>query len=380
MDRKKNVFRVAIVGLGFGAEFIPIYQKHPYSELVAICQRTRSKIEKIGKKWGIEKLYTDYKELLEDRDIDAVHINTPPDQHADMCIRSLLSGKHVACTIPMALTVDDCKSITDAVKISGKKYMMMETTIYSREYLYLKELYQKGELGKLQFFRSSHQQNMRGWPEYWEGFPPLLNATHAISPVLSLGNNEAEYVSCIGSGTIEERMHCKYGSPFAIETTHIKYRNSDLAAEVTRSLFDVARQYRESFDVYATKKSFEWSQIEGRQHVMHHGEYPSCLEVPDYAHLLPEEIREFTTKGVYDNNNNKHLSFTQGSGHGGSHPHLVHEFLSALCEGREPFPNAVKASNITCSGILSHESALQGGHIIKLPEWTLENNGFQSVN
>lgn len=369
MSKLDQVYNVAIVGLSFGAEFIPIYQKHPNSNLVAICQRNEEKLEKLGSIWNIAKRYTDYDELLKDGEIDIVHINTPPELHADMCVKGLDAGKHVACTIPMALTVDDCKRIVDAQKTSGKQYMMMETVVYSREYLYLKELYETGELGKLQFLRGSHQQDMTGWAEYWEGFPPMLNSTHAISPVLSLGNNEAAYVSCIGSGSIEERMHGRYGSPYAIETTHIKFRDSDLAAEVTRSLFSVSRQYRESFDVYASKLSFEWTQVEGRSHVIFFGEEARDVKVPDYAKLLPPEIQEFTMKGVYGDEN-RHLSFIQGGGHGGSHPHLVNEFLSALVEGREPYPNAAKAANITCSGILSHESALNGGQLIKLPEWT----------
>ncbi len=68
---------------------------------------------------------------------------------------------------------------------------------------------------------------------------------------------------------------------------------------------------------------------------------------------------------------NKHLSFIQGSGHGGSHPHLVNEFVNSLVENRQPYPNAVESANITCVGILAHESAMQGGKIINLPDFTL---------
>jgi predicted dehydrogenase len=367
----KSVYNVAIVGMSFGIEFIPIFQRHSNSNLVAICQRNQENLERIGKIWGVKKLYNDFSMVINDKDIDIVHINTPPNLHADMCVAALKAGKHVACTIPMALTVEDCHRIVKAQEESGKQFMMMETTVYSREFLFLKELYLKGELGKLQFLRGSHQQDMMAWPTYWYGFPPMLNATHAISPVLSLGDNEAESVSCLGSGTIDESMHTNYGCPFSIETTHIKFKNSDLGAEVTRSLFGVAREYRESFDVYASKKSFEWKQISGKSHIIHTGEIPSEVEIPDYAHLLPKEISEFTQKGVYDNTNNKHLSFTQGGGHGGSHPHMVHEFITALLEEREPYPNAVRAANITCSGILSNQSALKNGEKIYLPAWTL---------
>ena len=139
-----------------------------------------------------------------------------------------------------------------------------------------------------------------------------------------------------------------------------------------RSLFDVARQYRESFEVYGSKKSFEWPLIEGEHCVIHTAkkpepEIPKKVETPDYAHLLPNEIQHFTGRGVYDSSENTHLSFAQGGGHGGSHPHLAHEFITALIENREPFPNAIQSANWTSVGILAHESALQGGERIWLP-------------
>ena len=374
MSKKINI---AIVGLGFGAEFIPIYQKHPNANIYAICQRNAEKLNEIGDAFGIEVRYTDYEELLKDPNIDAVHINTPIQSHAEQSLAALRAGKHVACTVPMATTVEECRQIVEAVQETGLTYMMMETVIYSREFLFVKEMYQKGELGKIQFLRASHQQDMAGWPGYWEGLPPMHYATHCVGPVLALPRAEAEYVSCFGSGRIDENLISKYGSPFAIETCHIKFKESDLSAEVTRSLFDTARQYRESFDVYGSKKSFEWTQIEHEDSVIHTGEAPERIKIPDYAHLLPEEIQSFTTAGVYDSESNQHLSFIQGSGHGGSHPHLVHEFVSALVDGREPYPNAKQSANITCVGILAHESAMKGGEIMRLPEFTFSMAGSQ---
>lgn len=369
MENKK--INVAIIGLGFGAEFIPIYQHHPNANMYAICQRDHKKLHEVGDAFGVEKRYADYDELLRDPEIDAVHINTPIQNHAEQSLKALRAGKHVACTVPMATTVEECRQIVEAVKETGLTYMMMETVIYSREFLFVKELYENGELGRLQFLRASHQQEMAGWPGYWEGLPPMHYATHCVGPVLALANADAEYVSCFGSGRIDENLISKYGSPFAIESCHIKFKNSDLAAEVTRSLFNTARQYRESFDVYGSKKTFEWTLIEHEPSVIHAGETPEKVTIPDYAHLLPAEIQAFTTGGVYDANSNQHLSFIQGSGHGGSHPHLVNEFISALVNNRQPFPNARQSANITCVGILAHESAMEGGKKINLPDFTL---------
>lgn len=368
---------IAIVGLGFGAEFIPIYQRHPNANMAAICQRTESSLDEVGDKYGIEKRYTSYKELLADPEIDAVHINSPIPNHAEQTIAALKSGKHVACTVPMATSVEDCKAIVDLCAETGLKYMMMETVVYAREFLFMKELYDKGELGKLQFLKASHQQDMDGWPGYWPGLPPMHYATHCVGPLLGLGRHEAEYVSCFASGTIREEMHDCYGSPYAVESCHVKFKDSDLSGLVYRSLFDVARQYRESIEVYGDKKGVEWPLIEGEELVVHTAkkpepEIPERVECPDFAHLLPEEIAPFTTGGVYGGEEGEdHLSFTQGAGHGGSHPHLVHQFVELLRGQGEGYPNELQSANITCTGILAHESAQKGGGIVRLPEFTL---------
>jgi predicted dehydrogenase len=371
--RKINV---AIIGLGFGAEFIPIYQAHPNATLFAVCQRNKKKLDAVADAFEVPRRYESYDELLQDPEIDAVHINTPIPDHAEQSIKALKAGKHVACTVPMATSIADCRRIVDLTKKTGLKYMMMETVVYAREYLYIKELYDSGKLGKLQFLQASHQQDMDGWPNYWPGLPPMWYATHCVGPMLALTDASAEYVSCFGSGTIRPELIKQYNSPFAVETAHVKLKDSDLTARIIRSLFDTARQYRESIDVYGSKQSFEWTLIEHEPHVLHTAKkpepkIPKKIQVPDFAKRLPKEIRKFTTQGVYDLGKKTHLSFTQGAGHGGSHPHLVHEFLSALVDDRDPRPNAVKSANWTCVGLCAHESALKGGKIVPLPKFTL---------
>lgn len=377
MSSQKPV-RVAIVGLGFGAEFIPIYQAHPGAEMTAICQRNAERLNAVGDAFGVEKRYSDYAELLQDPDIDAVHINTPIPDHAEQSIAALEAGKHVACTVPMATSVEDCRRIVELCETTGLTYMMMETVVYSREYLYMKKLLTDGELGKLQFVQASHQQDMDGWPSYWPGLPPMHYATHCVGPVLALPGLDAKTVSCFGSGRIRDELIKEYNSPFAVETAHIAMADGETSARIVRSLFDTARQYRESIDAYGSKKAVEWPLIEGEPLIVHTAkkpepEIPQRVECPDFAHLLPEPIQRFTTGGVYDTDSNEHLSFTQGAGHGGSHPHLVHEFVSALNDARAAYPDARQSANWTCVGLLAHESALAGGKLIDLPAFTLSS-------
>jgi predicted dehydrogenase len=378
-DRK---IRVAIVGLGFGAEFIRIYQAHPFAELYAICRRNKNELDACGNRFGVAVRYTDYDELLKDPNVDAVHINSPIADHAPQSIAALKAGKHVASTVPAATTIEECQQIVDAQRASSKVYMMMETVVYSREYLFVKDLYDKGELGRIQFLRGSHQQDMDGWPGYWEGFPPMHYATHCVSPCLAILSKPgkaamAQRVVCHGSGRIREELIPKYGSPFAIETATFTIRDSDTCAEVTRSLFDTARQYRESFDVSGSKKSFEWQQVENEEPIIHtksspqrpipESEIPKRVKIPDFAQLLPESIRKFTQPAAIQDA--EHLSFLQGGGHGGSHPHLAHNWLMAIRGEKPAFPDAPTSVNWTMVGICAHQSALKGGEPITIPQF-----------
>ena len=370
-----NKVRVAIIGLGFGAEFIPIYQQHPDAEMYAVCRRNKAEMDKVGDRFKIDRRYTEFKDVLNDPNVDAVHINSPIADHAPQSIAALKAGKHVACTVPMGTSVDECRQIVDLQRKTGKVYMMMETVVYAREYLFVKELYEKGELGRIQFLRGSHQQDMEGWPGDWPGLPPMWYATHCVSPCLALMSNPgkpalAESVVCHGSGRIRDELIPKYNSPFSIETATFKIAGSDVVAEVTRSLFDVARQYRESFDAYGSKQSFEWQQVENEEPVIHRKgipepEIPVRTKVPDYASRLPEGIRRFTQPAAIQDA--EHLSFLQGGGHGGSHPHLVHNFLLAAMGKQPAFPDAPTSANWTMVGLCAHESAMKGGDRVKIP-------------
>lgn len=364
----ENKIRVGIVGLGFGSNFIEIFSKHPQSEIRAICDTDQLLLSKIQKKYSVPYAYNKFGNLLEDRQVDAVLIMTPVTKHYEMVKASLLAGKHTACAVPMAGTKEECIDLVNQRRNSGKVYMMFETAVYTRTFLHVKNLRDTGQLGKIQFLRGSHQQNMSmpGWPSYWYGYPPMLYATHALSPLLTLPQKYVAKVVCYGSGTIREEYSKIYGSPFAIETALMKLDDSDLACEVTRSLFDTIRQYRESFDVYADKLSFEWEQIAGEGPVLFSGlEDARRIEIPDYAYLLPEEIRVFTGGQV---NDEKHASSVQGGGHGGSYPHLVHEFISAIMEERPSEIDADVAANWTMAGICAHESALRDGETTVVPK------------
>jgi predicted dehydrogenase len=368
-----NKLNVAVIGMNFGKEFVKLYQHHPAVGDVAICQRDPGMLAKNGDELGIpESLrYTDIDEVVTNPDIDAVHIVTPPASHAEYTIKVMKAGKHAASTVPMSMnSIEELHEICTLERETGLVYMMMETAVYTREFLYAKSLCDSGRLGKIQFVRGSHMQDMglEGWPDWCLGFPVFWYGTHAISPIVIITDKPVEYVIGHGSGSYSDDLTKRYGSPYPVETVTLKLKDSDLMAEATRSMYETVRQYRESFDVYGTKMAYEWEQIadEGAA-LFEGGESARRVFAPETDELLIESLKPFTKKDTILNKDN--VSFIQGAGHGGSHPHLVQEFIAAITEGRRPLLDARLSANITAAGILGHESALKGGEKIYLPEF-----------
>jgi predicted dehydrogenase len=158
MDQGK--LRVAVVGLGFGAEFVPIYLDHPDVQFVAACDSDPARLDSAARRFGIKRLFSDVADVVQSDEIDAVHLVSGIPDHARQAIAVLKSGKHCACTVPMATNIADLKAILAATRASGKNYMMMETAVYTRQFLYAKELLAKGEFGRIQFLRGAHYQDM----------------------------------------------------------------------------------------------------------------------------------------------------------------------------------------------------------------------------
>jgi predicted dehydrogenase len=334
-----------------------------------------ARLNAVGERFGIARRVADVRDLLAAPDIDAVHLVTGIPDHAWQATAVLEAGKHCACTVPMATTLDDLDALVAAQRRLGKNYMMMETAVYTRQFLYALGLRDQGRFGRIQFLRGAHYQDMERWPRYWAGLPPMWYATHAVAPLLAMAKTRAVRVHCFGSGRMREELHRQYGNPYPIESAIYQLAAPDLAAEVTRTLFHCARPYMESFVVYGENACYEW-QMENEDPVLFEASPVVPDQVrsntasrptpPDRPDLLPPEIARHTTR-FKATARHTHISFEQGGGHHGSHPHMVHEFVRSIVEGRAPWIDAVTAANWTAAGICAHASALRGGEAVDVP-------------
>jgi predicted dehydrogenase len=370
---------IGIVGLHFGAGFLPIYQRHPAVREVSIADTDPARLAAVGDAFGVRRRHASIDGLLADGDVDAIHLLTPVPFHAEQAVAVLRAGKHCACAVPMALTVADLHAIIEAEESSGRQYMMMETTVFSREYLYVRGLLEAGDLGDLTFYRGFHLQDLDGFPPYWRAYPPMHYVTHALSPALALTGTTVASVQCLGSGRLTADRLGDYDNPFPLEAGLFRLREHDMAVDITMSFFQTARAYAEGFSVYGSQAGVEWPDAEGGPLRIHQfgaipaggrGRAVSVREVipTDRPDLLPPEVAVFT----------RPVDLQPGPGlrpvrvrpdHGGSHPHLVHEWLTSIVTGRRPLVDARTAAAWTAPGIRAHDSALAGGQLADVPDF-----------
>ena len=274
--------RIALVGLNFGANWVSLYKEHPNVEYVALCDTNQALLNHVADKHRIERRYTRLKPILESDDYDAVHLLTPIPLHATQTISVFSSNKHCACAIPMAVSIDDIRSIVDAQRKSGKNYMLMETEVYSPTFLLAKKLYDEGEFGELQFLRGVHYQNMEGWPDYWVGLPPMYYCYHGLGPILYLVDKMVTNTLCLGSGVLPEEMQRNYGNPFPVESALFQLEDSNVVCEVTCCLFKMVRDFlTDRFYIYGDKLGFESAQIKGEKPIIFEAEHGSRIH-PQY--------------------------------------------------------------------------------------------------
>jgi hypothetical protein len=156
-----------------------------------------------------------------------------------------------------------------------------------------------------------------------------------------------------------------------VETATFTFVNSDVVAEAHRCLFETVRQVRECFDIYGDKMSFEWEPTVDEGHTLFSGiDDFKKFHAPDVLDILPPEIRKFSSREEISDPSQP--SFIQGSGHGGSHPHLCHIFVSAVIDGKEPAVDAYRSADYTAAGICAHESAMKKGAVVGVPDFKSE--------
>lgn len=343
-DRK---IRVGIVGYGlckFGAEFG--FQNHPNVEIVAVSDLFPDRCEQLAKACRCTKTYPSLEELVRDDRIEAVFIATDAPSHAQQAMLALKHGKHVASAVPAVFgSLEEADQLFEAVKTSGKKYMMFETSCFHEDLYAMRQIYNAGGLGKLVYSEGEYYHYMNdplpSYKEWRVGLPPQYYPTHSNAYYIGVTGGSFTEVSCLGMPSIVDQLkpaNNRYQNPFGSEIA--MFRTSEGGSSRMAVSWDTPGDHGERGRIRGQKGSF-------------YGKYEGLEKA------LPDLVRPALPPGV------------ESGGHGGSHGRLTDEFISAILQDRHPLVNIAVALNLTVSGIVAHQSALKNGETLKIPQYKI---------
>lgn len=149
-----NTIRVAIVGCGRISDLHQMgYRGREDAKIVAVCDTNKPHAKKKAKEWGVERVYTDYQQVLEDKDVDLVELLTPHHLHCPMTIQAAQAGKHISVQKPMALSAAEADKMIAAADKAGVMLRVYENFVYYAPAVRARQLIEAGEIGDIRAIR-----------------------------------------------------------------------------------------------------------------------------------------------------------------------------------------------------------------------------------
>jgi len=343
-DRK---VRVGIAGCGlcsFGLAFF--FQNHPNVEVVAVTDLIPHRRARMAQVCGCSTTHESCEEMVKDDNIEAVYIATDAPSHARLAVMALEHGKHVASAVPAVYgSLEDADRLFEAVKKTGLKYMMFETSYYHADLYAWHQKYKAGAFGKIIYSEGEYYHyfgkpiggynpktgkvDVNGWRK---GLPPMWYPTHNNAYYVGITGGSFTEVSCMGN--LSKVPHLRpdnndYKNPFGTEVALFRTSDGGMSRQVVG--WDLPSGHGEKGRFY--------------------GENNSNVAVNTKRPPLPPGVG--------------------GGGHGGSHGHLTSEFIDAILRDRKPWCDVAQALNMTVAGIVAHRSALKDGELLKIPQYKL---------
>lgn len=149
-----NSIRVAIVGCGRISDLHRIgYRDREDAKIIAVCDTNKSLAKKKAREWGVDKVYSDYQQVLDDKEVDLVELLTPHHLHCPMTVRAAEAGKQISVQKPMALTAAEADKMIAAVEKAGVVLRVYETFVYYAPAMQAKKMIEAGEIGEIRAVR-----------------------------------------------------------------------------------------------------------------------------------------------------------------------------------------------------------------------------------
>jgi UDP-N-acetylglucosamine 3-dehydrogenase len=142
--------RCGVIGLGwFGEHHVDALKSLPLADVTAVCTRREWRLKEVAEKYHIPKTYTNYADMLADKDIDMVTVVTHVKDHFKPTVDALKAGKHVFLEKPMAASAEECDGIIEEVNKTDKCFMVGHVCRFDTVYALAKEEIDSGNLGRI---------------------------------------------------------------------------------------------------------------------------------------------------------------------------------------------------------------------------------------
>lgn len=149
-----NPIRAAIVGCGRISDLHQMgYRGRQDARIVAVCDTNKAQAKKKAREWGVEKIYTDYRQVLEDKEIDLVELLTPHHLHCSMTVQAAQAGKHISVQKPMALSAAEADEMIAAADKAGVMLRVYENFVYYAPAVRARQMIEAGEIGDIRAIR-----------------------------------------------------------------------------------------------------------------------------------------------------------------------------------------------------------------------------------
>ncbi|HCR19488.1 MAG TPA: oxidoreductase [Candidatus Latescibacteria bacterium] len=387
--------RIGICGVGaFANSFIPLFKAHPEVEQVILCDLDDEKLKEKSDRFELPDTCPSLDDLCE-RDVDAIAIITQHHLHGPQAVQVLQSGKHVYSAVPSAITVDEITELVKTVEETGQIYMIGETSYYYPCTIYCRERYNNGDFGHIVYGEAEyHHDYVHGsyavsqwrhgekWKQYY-GMPPLFYPTHSTSMIVSVTDSHATHVCGMGfEDKHEDNLYARkdnvWKNPFSNETMMCKMSDGSYAR--INEFRRIGHPGTVGMSLYGTEAGYEeqvgaqmWITKDRKKCVALTDEL-SCegVEAGPADDPMGKVTGEDGTHSGASSVHPVHLLPREfiglGNGHKGAHQFLVHDFVSACVSGETPPNNVWQAARYLIPGLIAHESAMQGGVLMEVPD------------
>ncbi len=357
-----KIVKLKVGHVGGRVGYARLFQAHPKTEVVAVCDVNPLALEKVRKELGLRssQCYRDYDEFLK-VDMDIVVIGTPIPFHAEQSIKAMEAGLHVLSEVTAANTVEDCKRLVETVKRTKMKYMLAENMCYAhfiREWI---RIVREGKLGEIYYAEGEYIHKIRhlirdpktGKLLWRAQRPPIHYCSHSLGPLLMIVDDYV--VKATGSGR-KARIMPDVGVGGIDMQVALFETKKGATIKILRSQTVAREPPFHYYSIYGTKGCLENGRLGFKGGVSKgiiyiEGEDKVAREV-EWHFSDPHAPKE-----------------AWAGGHGTTEYYIVRDFLNSIINDTTPPIDVVKGVDMTIPGLIAHKAAMIGNVWLDVPHF-----------